>query len=95
MTTEEPIKFNGKRFKSTNSEGKKTIVEISKSTNTGESFYKIEVRKVVCKEDMEYLENFTIIRKFGDYYFIENTMLFTEKSFATIIEIAFNHLMDE
>ena len=92
---EEHFKFNGKRFKSINSYGRKTLVEISKSKSivSDEFFYLIKVKKVIFKDEMKYLENFTIVRDFGDYCFVENSMLFTEKSFATIIEIGMNHLM--
>lgn len=86
------IRFKGLMFKSVNHEGKKSIVAVRKGSDSGKVFYNLVIRKLILKNVFDGYKNFTIVREFKDYYYIENELFFIEESFLTIVDIALNRL---
>lgn len=86
------IRFKGLMFKSVNHNGKKSIVAVRKGFASGKVFYNLVIRKLILKNTFDDYKNFTIVREFKDYYYIENELFFIESSFLTIVDIALNRL---
>lgn len=84
MKTEEPI-ISGKRFKSINHKGKKSLIEVVKYIFEGNTYYIIDIKRVIKKEDKDIYYDFSIVRESENYCLIENSLSFTEDTMATII----------
>lgn len=84
--------FKGLMFKSVNYKGKKSIVAVCKGSDSGKVFYNLVLRKLIPKNTFDDYKNFTIVREFKDYYYIENELFFIEESFLTIVDIVLNRL---
>ncbi len=86
------IRFKGLMFKSVNHKGQKSMVAVRRGSDSGKVFYNLAIRKLILKNTFDDHKNFTIVKEFKDYYYIENELFFIESSFLTIVDIALNRL---
>lgn len=68
------------------------MIVVGKGSDSRKVYYNLVIRKLIPKNMFDVYKNFTIMREFKDYYYIENELMFIEDSFLAIVDIALNRL---